>query len=86
MTQEMIEKIVETKTKKGETLNIHFKDRQTVKGLFIQTNDYAEMKAKNFWRIVNHINIKEWQQTKDMNLTRLFNGAAFTKLSNDKDQ
>jgi len=85
MTQEMIEKFVETKTKEDETLNIHFKDRQTVKGLFIRSTDYEEMKAKNFWRIVNHMNIKEWEKTKDMNLTRLFNGAAFTKLSNDKN-
>lgn len=83
MTPELIEKFVDVKKRKDATVNIHFKDRQTVKGVFIQANDYEELKAKNFWRIVNHMNVKEWKQTHDMSLSRLFNGAAFTRLSED---
>ena len=83
MTPEMIEKFVNPKIKKGVTVNIHFKDRSTVSGLFIQTDDYEELKSKNFWRIVNRQKFEQWKQSKDMSLARLFNGATFTRLSED---
>ena len=83
MTPDLIEKFVSTKIKKGVTVNIHFKDRQTVSGLFIHTPDYEELKSKNFWRIVNRQNFEQWNQSKDINLARLFNGATFTRLSED---
>lgn len=83
MTPELIEKFVHVKERKGETVNIHFKDRQTVKGIFIKGNDYEELKAKNFWRIVNHLHEKEWKQSHDVSLAKIFNGAAFTRLSED---
>ena len=83
MTPDLIEKFVSTKIKKGSTVNIHFKDRQTVTGLFIHTPDYEELKSKNFWRIVNRQNFEQWNQSKDINLARLFNGATFTRLSED---
>jgi hypothetical protein len=81
MTVELIEKFVANKIKKGESVNIHFKDRQTVTGLFIHSVDYDELKSKNFWRIINNQNLARWEETKDMNLARLFNGASFTRLS-----
>ena len=81
MTVELIEKFVANKIKKGESVNIHFKDRQTVTGLFIHSVDYDELKSKNFWRIINNQNLARWAETKDMNLARLFNGASFTRLS-----
>jgi hypothetical protein len=83
MTPDMIEKFVTPKIKKGLTVNIHFKDRQTVTGLFIHTPDYEELKSKNFWRIVNRLNFQQWQESKDISLARLFNGATFTRLSED---
>ena len=83
MTPEMIEKFVTTRIRKGEAVNIHFKDRHTVTGLFIHTMDYDELKSKNFWRIVSNQHVTKWEQTKDINLTRLFNGASFTRLSDD---
>ena len=83
MTPEMIEKFVHPKIKKGVTVNIHFKDRNTVSGLFIHTADYEELKSKNFWRIVNRQNFEQWNQSKDLSLARLFNGATFTRLSED---
>lgn len=83
MTPDMIEKFINTKVKKGVTVNIHFKDRSTVNGLFIHTDDYEELKSKNFWRIVNSQKFEQWKQSKDVSLARLFNGATFTRLSED---
>ncbi|MFC0775541.1 MULTISPECIES: short-chain dehydrogenase [Terrimonas] len=86
MTVELIEKFVANKIKKGESVNIHFKDRHTVTGLFIHAVDYDELKSKNFWRIINNQNLAQWKQTKDMNLARLFNGASFTRLSESESK
>jgi uncharacterized membrane protein YheB (UPF0754 family) len=84
MTSEMIEKFIETKKHKNGIVNIHFKQRSTVTALFIHSNDYSELKAKNFWRIVSSAKINEWEKTKDINLARIFNGAEFTRLSEEK--
>ncbi len=81
MTAEMIEKFVSTRISKGEPVNIHFKDRDTVTGLFIHTSDYEDLRSKNFWRIVNEQHAERWKETKDQNLARIFNGASFTRLS-----
>ncbi|HEY6503833.1 MAG TPA: short-chain dehydrogenase [Chitinophagaceae bacterium] len=83
MTPEMIEKFVANKNRKGAAVNIHFKDRNTVTGLFIHSVDYDELKSKNFWRIVSRQHAAQWEQTKDVNLARLYNGASFTRLSED---
>jgi hypothetical protein len=83
MTNEAIIKYVETKNHSDKTLQIHFKQRSTIKGLFIQGKDYDELKAKNFWRIVSNSNIEQWKKTKDMNLVRIFNGTEFTRLSEE---
>ncbi|RXK58926.1 short-chain dehydrogenase [Lacibacter luteus] len=79
MTNDMIEKFIETR--KSKKVNIFFKQRSTVKGIFIHNNDYEELKNKNFWRIVSEAKIEEWSRTKDASLARIFNGAEFTKLS-----
>jgi uncharacterized membrane protein YheB (UPF0754 family) len=83
MTSEMIEKFIESKTRKGAAVNIHFKDRNTVTGLFIDSPDYQELKSKNFWRIVNDNVADEWKKTRDMNLARIYNGVSFTRLSDE---
>ena len=41
MTTEMIEKFVEGKGREDQTINIHFKERSTVTGVFIRTADYG---------------------------------------------
>ena len=81
MTNESIEKFIDTKAQKNPKINIHFKQRATVKGVFIRTNDFNELKSKNFWRIVSESKVEEWEKTKDMNLARIFSGAGFTRLS-----
>ncbi|HSN59916.1 MAG TPA: hypothetical protein VLR49_03210, partial [Ferruginibacter sp.] len=62
-------------------VTIYFKQRATVKGIFIQTQDYEELKSKNFWRIVSEMKVEEWEKTKDNSLARIYNGAEFTRLS-----
>lgn len=84
MTTEMIEKFVSVKGRKESAVNIHFKERSTVKGLFIQGADYDELRSKNFWRIVSSTSLDEWKQTGNFNLTRVFNGVSFTRLSDSE--
>jgi hypothetical protein len=81
MTNDMIGKFIESKSLKNDRVNIHFKQRDTLKGVFIRGNDYEELKSKNFWRIVSDSKLEEWKRTQDNNLARIFNGAEFTRLS-----
>lgn len=83
MTSEAITKHVESENNSDKTLNIHFKQRNTIKGLFIKGYDYKDLKSKNLWRIVTNANIELWKKTKDVNLARIFNGVEFTRLSED---
>ena len=81
MTSDQIEKFIEPVHIATHTVKIDFKTRNSLMGLFIQTNDYKELKAKNFWRVVTGSNIEVWKTSKDTSLARIFNGAEFTKLS-----
>jgi hypothetical protein len=81
MTNDAIIKQVEANFKEGKPLNIHFKQRNTIKGLFIKGSDYEDLRSKNFWRIVTNANIELWEKTKDINLARIFNGVEFTRLT-----
>jgi hypothetical protein len=81
MTSDQIEKFIEPVNLATRTVKIDFKTRNSLMGLFIQTNDYKELKAKNFWRVVTGPNIEIWKTSKDTSLARIFNGAEFTKLS-----
>jgi hypothetical protein len=83
MTAEMIEKFLDTKNRDNSAVNIHFKERSTIAGIFIRGKDYDELKSKNFWRIVNKNVAEQWSKTKDINLARLYNGLSFTKLSDN---
>lgn len=81
MTAEAIVKFIEAKNHTETAINIHFKTRSTIAGLFIRAVDYKELQDKNFWRIVAESRIEEWKKSKDLNLARIFNGAEFTRLS-----
>jgi hypothetical protein len=50
-------------------------------GVFINASDYSELKKKNFWRIVAAHRKEEYRKSKDINLSRIFNGSEFTKLA-----
>jgi hypothetical protein len=83
MTTEMIQKFIDNKDRKHSSVNIHFKERSAVKGMFVRTADYDELKYKNLWRIVINTKIEEWNRTKNMDLCRIFNGLSFTRLSDE---
>lgn len=80
MTNIQIESFLSQKESRKNPVTISFKTRNTITGLFIETADYAELKAKNLWRIVSESKISEYKNTKDNNLARIFNGSEFTKL------
>jgi len=65
----------------NRVVKIAFKSRNPVEGIFIETRDYDELKSKNFWRIVSNSHIDNYKKTKDINLSRIFNGTEITKLS-----
>jgi hypothetical protein len=81
MTNDAILKHVESKKSLEKPVNIHFKQRNTITGLFIKGYDYEDLRSKNFWRIITEKHFDEWKKTKDINLCRIFNGTEFTKLS-----
>lgn len=83
MTTEMITQFIENKNRKNNAVNVHFKERSTVKGLFIRSTDYDELRYKNLWRIVTHAKIEEWNRTKNIDLSRIFNGISFTRLTDE---
>jgi hypothetical protein len=58
-----------------------FKTRNTFEGVIIKAPDYLELKKKNFWRVVTATRIEEYRQSKDINLSRIFNGSEFTRLA-----
>jgi hypothetical protein len=80
MTHEQIEKFLTGKVEGTSPVQISFKTRSSIMGIFIKTPDYAELKAKNLWRIVGESRIKEFQTSKDVNLARIFSGVEITKL------
>ena len=80
MTTEQIQKFF-SGIKADSVVCVSFKTRSQVVGIFVRTTDFDDLKSKNFWRIVPEANFEQWQQSKDYNLWRMFNGAEFTKLS-----
>ena len=80
MTYEEIEKFFDVKNKSNLPVIINFKTRKPLKGLFIKTLDYVELRRKNLWRIVREDNIETFNSTNDVNLCRIFNGTEFTRL------
>jgi hypothetical protein len=58
-----------------------FKTRNTFEGVFIKAPDYVELKKKNFWRVVTSTKLEDYRQSKDISLSRIFNGSEFTRLT-----
>ncbi|MEO7445487.1 MAG: short-chain dehydrogenase [Ferruginibacter sp.] len=86
MTNEQVEKFLETQPAKPVPVLISFKSRNSFSGLFIKTSDFAELKTKNFWRIVPEANIDNYNNTSDNSLARIYNGSEFTRLSENKSK
>ena len=82
MTNDQIEKFISNNLENlSQPVKISFKTRSPLEGIFIQMPDFTELKSKNFWRIVTATNLENYKKSKDANLSRMFNGAEFTKLS-----
>jgi hypothetical protein len=81
MTNKQIEDFFVNNKAINRTVKIAFKSRNPVEGIFIETRDYDELKSKNFWRIVSNTHVDNYKKTKDINLSRIFNGSEMTKLS-----
>jgi hypothetical protein len=82
MTVEQIERFLDGKLIDSDNpAKVFFKTRSTFEGMFIQAPDYLELKKKNFWRLVAASRTEEYRRSKDINLSRIFNGSEFTKLA-----
>ncbi|HEX7904807.1 MAG TPA: short-chain dehydrogenase [Chitinophagaceae bacterium] len=80
MTNEQIANFLQPKYFGKMPVQINFKSRPSLQGIFIEMADYRELKSKNLWRIVSESKISEYQQSKDDSLARIFNGTDITKL------
>jgi hypothetical protein len=81
MTVEQIDAFLRKNKFDQRSVRINFKSRDAFTGIFVKAADYDHLKGKNFWRIIVESNITQYLSSKDMNLTRIFHGTAFVKLS-----
>lgn len=81
MTNDQIEKFVNPAYLGQKPVQIIFKTRPSIKGMFIEMNDYAELKSKNLWRIVSESKIGQYKDSGDNSLARIFNGTEITRLT-----
>lgn len=80
MTNEQIDKFLSQKGN-DKAVQISFKTRKPINGLFLKLSDYGELRSKNFWRVVSEAHIDNYKKSGDANLARIFNGSEMTKLS-----
>ena len=78
MTIEQIERFIGTEPDRSSKI---FLKARTIEGIFIKAPDFLELKKKNFWRIVTVNKMEEYQNSRDIGLSRIFNGQEFIKLS-----
>lgn len=82
MNIEEIEKFLDKQTLKvGQHVKIDFKKRDSINGLFVKGNDFTDLKAKNFWRIVTATHMAEYLKSKNINLAKIFSGSEFSRLT-----
>ena len=69
-------------SEKTPYVKISFQKRETLYGLFLTgEKDFKDLSVKNFWRIVTQKNFDNYSKSKDVNLSRIFNGSEITRLS-----
>ena len=82
MTTEAIAKFVDTENiPPTKAMRIDFKKRNSIHGYIVEGKDAADLRPKNFWRIVSNANFKEWKRTGNLEFAKIYSGAEFTKLS-----
>ena len=78
MTIEQIERFVGSDTNRSSRITLK---ARIVEGVFIKAPDFLELKKKNFWRIVTASKMEDYTQSKDLNLSRIFNGQEIIKIA-----
>ncbi len=86
MVNELITKFLEPAHLAKTSVKIEFKKRNTIVGIFVNSPDYEDLKAKNFWRIVSETHIPEWKKTNDNKLAKIFSGSEFTRITVAKEK
>jgi len=81
MSVEEIVRFLSKQENKGKEVQVDFKKRAAINGLFVEGTDFADLKSKNFWRIVSRKNMEEWEKSRDMGLAKIFNGMEFHRLT-----
>lgn len=81
MSIDEIEKFISNAKNDNNYVRISFKKRDPINGLFVRDKDFADLKSKNFWRIVPQSQFETYQATKSINLAKIFSGSDFSKLS-----
>jgi len=79
MTNDQIEQFLTSKTL-SKVVDINFKKRNAIRGIFVNMSDFEDLKSKNLWRIITEARIEDWKRTKDMTLSRIYSGSDFTRL------
>jgi hypothetical protein len=87
MNVEDIQKFLDSKTSsQNEYVQIHFKQREPIIGLFLRGHmDYEDLKKKNFWRIVPKSGLAAYRRSGDIQGARIFCGADFSRLTLAED-
>ena len=79
MTNDQIARFLSLETT-AKIIDIRFKKRQAIRGIFVHMNDFDELKSKNLWRIISEVHIEDWKKTRNIALSRIYNGSDFTRL------
>ncbi len=79
MTNNQIEQFLSS-AKQPKLVNINFKKRNAIRGIFVNTSDFEDLKSKNLWRVITEAKLEDWKKTKDMGLSRIYSGSDFTRL------
>jgi hypothetical protein len=81
MTVNQIDAFLRKNNYGKNTVKVNFRSRTAFTGIFVKTADYDDLKEKNFWRIINESNVKQYLSSKDNNLARIFSGTEIVKLT-----
>lgn len=80
MTSTQIDAFVRKVENENLAVKISLKSREPFIGIFVISKDYEDLKSKNFWRIIGQKNIQNYQNSKDVNLSRIYSGTEITSL------
>jgi hypothetical protein len=81
MTVEQIDNFLRKNKYDQHQVKVSFRTRTAFTGIFLKTDDYDDLKGKNFWRVINESNVKQYLSSKDTKLARIFNGTEFVRLT-----